>query len=235
MNNTSTIIHAAIDVSGPEASFALTIDNNPCPVFTEYRPMRGRTAAALPEWLIATLTKHGFELHQINRWTIGSGPGSFTGLRMTASLVAGLTFNRKHIMSRCLPTALAMVADFHSPVGTATACLFDGRNQELLLYGVTSLADTVAPSGTSSVISAENAAEALQGYSRIVSFARDRDAIALLLPSELAEQVCYIEQLPIAAMLRITSDNWNNDLTDLVYIRQAVFTQPICEPAKEIS
>lgn len=219
-------IHAVLDCSGADAAFAAAETGDATPLFVEYRPLHGRTAATLLEWILDVLRQHNLELDRITRWTVGSGPGSFTGLRMAAALIEGLTFARDKIRSRSLPTALGMAAAVTAADRLKVACLFDGRNKELLLFGVDAGPDQIIPSGDTAVVNAANAAAQLAGYDRLVAFVRDRNAVSAILPPDATAGVYYLEHPPVSAMLQIESDTWNNDLTGLVYIRQAVFTQP---------
>jgi len=215
---------AALDLSGTEASFAVAANGQP--VLTASQPMRGRSAAALLTWMQSLLQQKQLELNQITRWTVGSGPGSFSGLRMAAALVQGLTFGRENeVKTRCLPTALGLAAEVPAADGRKIACLFDGRNNELLLFGVIRKGGQLEPDGVTCVIDRNNASEVLAGYDFLASFERDRQAVTTLLP-DAASRVVWVAHLPVAAMLQLESDNWNNDLTSLVYIRQAVFVKP---------
>ncbi len=219
---------AAIDLSGVEASFAVVETGSDTPCFAKCRPMRGRTAALLLEWVLDCLKETNIELDQIEKWTVGSGPGSFTGLRMAASLVGGLIFDKSEVKARSLPTALGLAAGVAPADGKKVGVLFDGRNNELLLFGVAADADgQFAADGVTEVVNVDNAGELCGQYDHLAAFEYDRSALEGVLYADLFKRVEFIEHLPIEKMLSIESDNWNNDLTELVYIRQAVFAKPM--------
>ncbi len=226
MDNDNLKYHAALDLSGAEASLAVMPVDGGDVLLTEYREMRGRGAALLLEWIKECLAAKNISLSQITRWTVGSGPGSFTGLRMAASLVGGLIFGKEHMAARTMPTALGLAAGCDAACGETIATLYDGRNHELLLFGVVKTTEGLVADGASMVIDATSAAEIGKTYSRLVAFEHDRNAVLKVLPEVLHSRVDFIEHLPVDKMLLLPSDNWNNDLTELVYIRQAVFTQP---------
>ena len=100
----STNYAAALDLSGREAGFAV-LDGGKV-VLSLVRPMRGRDSAQLAAWVEEELRKAGIALESIRRWTVGSGPGSFTGMRLAAALVNGWTYG-KAVETRCVPTAAA--------------------------------------------------------------------------------------------------------------------------------
>ncbi len=219
---------AAVDLSGVEASFAVAENGSETPCFAKNRPMRGRTAALLLEWVLDCLKESNIELDQIKKWTVGSGPGSFTGLRMAASLVGGLIFDKAEVKARSLPTALGLAAGLAPAAGEKVAVLFDGRNHELLLFGVAVESNgQLVADGATEVVNVDNARELCGKYDRLAAFGYDRTAIEGVLYPDLFNRVELIEHLPIEKMLNIESDNWNNDLTELVYIRQAVFVKPM--------
>lgn len=214
---------AALDFSGPEAAFAVAAQNGKV-IIDDFKPMRGRDSSSLTPWLVELLQKQGLALNAIGRWTVGSGPGSFTGLRLAAAFVSGLTFGHEDICCRCVPTA-QVIAETASPApGEKVAVLHDGRNSELLLFGaICEDGKRCLPSGEVEVI--KSGSEALSGFDYIVAPERDLPAIEKCLGSDIISKIIPVPHPPMALMLTAPGD-WDNDLTELVYIRPAVFVKP---------
>ena len=219
--------HAVIDLSGAEAAFVVNTGTGTAPLLLEYKTMHGRSAALLLEWMQECLAQHQLKPGHISRWTVGSGPGSFTGLRIAASLVGGLIFNKDNVKARSLPSALGLAAGINPAAGEKTALLFDGRNSEMLLFGTVNEGGQLKADGVTEVLDAGSAAGFCAGYDRLAAQEHDRQALEKLMDKDLFSRVEFIERLPVEKMLDIPSDNWDNDLTALVYIRQAVFVKPL--------
>ncbi len=199
------MIHVAIDLSGSTAY--LGIRSSDGVVRTAERPMRGREAAVLADWVVSTLRMQGIEVTDVTHWTVGSGPGSFTGMRQAAALVAGLTARRAAVRTRCVPTALAWAAGQGEPVQV----VYDGRNSEVLVYEV--------PGGLEAVLDRGAAPAWLAAHpARRIANAAECPAIAEILPGV---EIAAVSGLDITALLDAAWP-WDDDLTRLVYIRPAV-------------
>ena len=98
---------AALDLSGDEAALAIAEKNSSNIIIEQFRPMTGRNSAILVPWVIDLLNNVKLTLADIDEWTVGSGPGSFTGMRLVAAMIEGIVLghNKK---SRCVPTAMAL-------------------------------------------------------------------------------------------------------------------------------
>jgi tRNA threonylcarbamoyladenosine biosynthesis protein TsaB len=82
----------SIDTSGRSGSIALARgnDDGTCEVI-EVVPLTGGTfSAQLVPQIAALLAKHGFTKLDIGAFTVASGPGSFTGLRIGLAAIKGM-------------------------------------------------------------------------------------------------------------------------------------------------
>ena len=179
-------IKAAVDLSGKSAGFALC--RNGEVLRNSTRPMKGRDSAEFAPWVEAELAAAGCKLEDVTHWTVGSGPGSFTGMRLAAALVAGWTFG-KEVHTRCVPTAIALAAQVESADGDQeqAAAYFAGKEIKLAAQQV------------------------------------EMPALEQLLAPEVFSGVQGVEILDIAALVNSVCKEYDQDLTDLVYIRPAVF------------
>lgn len=206
-----TKIHAALDFSGPQAVFAVEKDGTK--LFEISKIMQRRDAAAFAEFLKTNLQDNGLDFKDITHWTVGSGPGSFTGMRIAASFVQGLTYG-KNIQTRTVPSAEAIAVS--AGLQKENACIiFDGRNKEIILLDLRS--------GKEAILNAEQTKEYFK-ENKFDSFAAmeyDKKAIELILPQEIFAEIKWAEKLSTDAFFQ--SENiFNNNLTELIYIRPSV-------------
>lgn len=219
---------AALDLSGNEAVFAVRRHPDKL-LINAVKPMRGRTASSLARWVIGLLLDNKLTPGQINCWSVGSGPGSFTGMRLAAAFVTGLTAEKPEVRTRCVPSALALVQHEEGfPEGAKIAALFDGRNQEIIVYGMERCNHEFKHNGETAILNQEAAVEYFNSrtFDGFLALASEKNAIEKIIPPELAEKIVYQTRLNLEALLNADYIPWDNDLTKLVYIRPAVHSQP---------
>ena len=193
-------------------------------VFDAAAPMRGREAAKLPVWVESELAKRGIALADVSRWTVGAGPGSFTGLRLAAALVAGWCYGRKN-SCRAVPGVLGVAAAAGIAPGETLGCLYDGRNRELIHVPVTAAATGPVIAAEPEILDAEGASRrfaAADAPKRFAALTPEIPALKLLVPE--------LEPIPVdapeLAALHADRRPYDDDVTQLVYIRPAVYTEP---------
>ena len=192
-------------------------------VFAAAAPMRGREGAKLPVWVESELEKRGMKLADVARWTVGSGPGSFTGLRLAAALVAGWCYGRKG-SCRAVPGALGIAAAAGIGPGETVGCLYDGRNRELIHVPVTSAAGGLVLAAAPEILDAEGASRRFaepDAPKRFAAPAPELPALRKLVPGL---EIAPVDSPELAA-LHADARPWDDDVTDLVYIRPAVYTE----------
>ncbi|MBR1950948.1 MAG: hypothetical protein IKA32_00120 [Lentisphaeria bacterium] len=214
---------AVIDPAPDHAAFALLKDDQIIAV--ERRPMRGRDAAALPVFILETLKNHNVDFSAVKRWTVGSGPGSFTGLRLVAALVSAWSLGKDDVKTRSVPGAVALGAMLQLAPGEKAGVLYDGRNREILYFGVEGLpGNDLKPTGETAVLDTEQAAEFFASRrERLAMFTSESKAIRQILPEDV--KVESFEYADTARLALTEAQDFDNDLTRLVYIRPAVYTQ----------
>lgn len=219
---------AALDLSGREAAFAL-LDGETV-IASEVRPMRGRESAQLAGWVAAELEKAGAALADVRRWTVGSGPGSFTGMRLAAALVNGWTYGKTGVETRCVPSAAALAANLGEAAGEGDriAALFDGRNKELIFFELKISGGDAIPTGREEVLNREQAAAFFAGYEceHLIALEAELPALALLLPETVYARIEAFGSIKPEALALAKAKPFDGNLADLVYIRPAVFTKP---------
>ncbi len=209
-------LSAAIDFSTDMACLAASALDKQEVLFSESKKMPGKDASAIASWTVSVLARNGFSVCDIRRWTCGSGPGSFTGLRIAASLVSGISFRNDKTLARCVPSGQAIASKI-DPDTTNTLVLYDGRRGEIFAFSTPN-----AP--RLNIVTSANLA-ILDAYARLAAMESQRKAIELILPRGQVERVSYLSEFPVERLLAEETTHWveytdSNPLgARLIYLR----------------
>ncbi len=218
---------AAIDLSGHEVVFALN-DSLGKVIISERCLMNGKNSANLLSWLENLLAVHNLELGSIMSWTVGSGPGNFTGMRLIAAMVAGVTCFNPSSHTRCVPTAVAMAMQVNSVAGDTIIAFFDGRNNELIVFGMINRGGIIYPDGDGVLIDIDKIEDLMSSHrdSIKIAFQNDYQAINKILPLNIVNEIAFIDAILPENLIMSKCSEYDNDLTNLIYIRPAVAKSP---------
>lgn len=215
---------AGFDFGSSNASFAVLKDD--CVLFDREIPLPARNASGLPQFMSNILKEFDLIFDDITSWSVGAGPGSFTGLRIAAAFVSGLAFRHNEIRTRGVSSAVALGRTVFTPEEPVMV-LYDGRKGELLGFGLKPAADgEFEEDGFQTVIHCNADLEKLcSSYRKFAALQTDKEAVRNVCPDAL-EQIQFAERLLAANLASWRKEDYSRPMTDLTYLRPAVFVPP---------
>ncbi len=218
------MVKAGLDYSWKEASFAVA-DPSGRILLDEFLEFPPRNASGLPGWIEQLLGRHGLTLRDISEWSVGTGPGSFTGLRVAASFVLGLTFG-KPVRRRGVSTASAIAGSLNLESSVRRVMvLFDGRREELLAFGLERDGDSFKPSGFHAVLD-RNSLAPLREYDAFASLEKDAEKVREIAGPGTVRFLHTVPHVSAARLITYSQEDFTMPLTAPVYLRPAVFVEP---------
>ncbi len=214
------MLNAALDFSCSELSFAAVSPSGHV-VASFQVDLPGRDSSSLPILVGNALTEAGFTYDDIDTWTVGTGPGSFTALRVAAAFVLGASRGKNQTV-RGIPSACGFEGS--TPFGERVLVLYDGRKHELLGFGLKQDGCFWIPDGWQGVLeNPDKLAELRESYDTFTASPHDIEAVRLFDP-ELP--VVLSPHVNAATLASIPPGVCDMPPTELIYLRPAVFVDP---------
>lgn len=218
------VFSAGFDFSSADAVFAV-VDSAKGVLFDRAFPFPARDASALPMKIHEVLEDCGLLYEDIADWSIGTGPGSFTGLRIAAAFAAGLTFRRNGIRIRGVSSAAALAHTLYAP-DQPVLTLYDGRKNEILACGLHPVDGFFREDGFRAVIrSAADLAGAAAKYPALACLDSDKTALEKVCPGWGAV-TGFAERIFAATLAAWDRTDFSRKPSELTYLRPAVFVPP---------
>ncbi|MDT8392162.1 MAG: tRNA (adenosine(37)-N6)-threonylcarbamoyltransferase complex dimerization subunit type 1 TsaB [Lentisphaeria bacterium] len=228
------MIEAALDTSYG-ISLAVTEDGEL--IFEASAPFERRASdAVLVPWIEDRFMEAGIALAHVTRWTVGTGPGSFTGLRCGIAFIKGVCLQSAAVC-RGIPSSLPVAARAleHHPDATDIVTLHDARRQQVITTRFLVTGECLTVQGEPTVVNARDVSAATAGAT--VFATAHRNEIGESLPAAVAADTVCLDH--ITARLLINPVGWDWPPYDAleptlkpVYVRPAVFVEP--RPLKSI-
>ncbi len=217
-------IWGAIDLSGKEACFSAGSFPEKKIIFNTSFQMRGRDSSSLLPKLEEWLKKENISLGDVKRWTVGTGPGNYTGLRIVSALVSGIVFDRKDMRCRGIPSAYGIAAEMKLSGKERTAVIYPLEDDKIYSFGVTvDDGEFLSAGELSGSFSVADFMRLSQGI-RIAALQRD----VAMLPKEILDNAVLFSELPVARLVFMNPSLWEGaSVRDLIYIRPAVNVAPM--------
>ena len=214
------MLNAALDFSCGELSFAAVY---PCghAAASFQVDLPGRDSSSLPILVGNALTEAGFTYDDIDTWTVGTGPGSFTALRVASAFVLGASRGKNQTV-RGIPSACGFEGE--TSFGDRVLVLYDGRKHELLGFGLKLDGCCWIPDGWQGVLDSPDKLNELRGsYDTFTASPHDIEAVRLFDPSL---PVVLSPHVNAATLANIPPGICDMPPTELIYLRPAVFVDP---------
>ena len=211
------MLHGVLDPQPGRLAFALCDGENL--LHSACQMMHPRDASQVPEFALNELARCQVGLQDVCRWTFGAGPGSFTFLRVVAALGAGWSVNNPALRFRCVPGALALAATLDLAENESAGILYDGRNKELLCFGVKKLNSVLIPTGEELILNSDNAKKYFaENPMKLAAFAQEKEVLQKLLDSAVDFSTAEPD---LTALVKFPGE-FDNDTDRMCYIRPAV-------------
>ena len=215
---------AALDTASAQASFAIADSATGEVLAADHEIALGRRSAGLLDRVLAILDELNAEIADIRQWTIGMGPGSFTGIRVGAAMVKGIC-QGTGAQYRGLPSSLGLVIAAGEAKGQRVAALSDGRRGQVLVSPYCWQDGVAIADGDAEVMALADLADQPMHYAVLAS-----DPIVDALEPVIARTTV----LPGADASRLlTPQGWpwpdgaaQEASTEPVYVRPPVFVPP---------
>ena len=220
--------HASLDTS---IGFSLAVLDDKQVVLQATMPGMGRESdRLLTPWLMAQLATKSIPLQEITHWTLGTGPGSFAGLRCGIAMVKGIVAVTGAVM-RGVPSAYALAVQGTTSAAQTVGVLHDGRCGQVLLAKFSRSADGFCLADDPAPLEPQ---ELLADANRCDCYATAQADSLPELPPEVASCMMALPEINAAELARAPEAlyPWPTDLAGMeqsttpLYVRQAVFVKP---------
>lgn len=184
----------------------------------------------LVPWIVESLAEAGATLKDVSRWTLGTGPGSFAGLRCGIAVAKGAAQASGAIL-RGVPSAYALATAAPGSAKTV-GVIHDGRCGEFLFTRfLRDEAGTLVMEGTTEAIPPAALNEETR---RCDSYVTLQKQLLEQAPKDVAERAIVVDSVPATALMAAPEalypwpTDWNacEKSTEPLYVRQAVFVKP---------
>ncbi len=225
----SEMIHAALDTSN---GISVALMRQGALLFNESMPVVGRDSdRELLVRLLDFFRAADVRLADVTHWTVGRGPGSFSGLRAGIALVHGFCLGAGSAARGIASTAaVAWSAGQTLSDGERIVVLNDARRRQIIVSEYLKSGDSVVPAAEPRITGAAEVAALFPTTRKVATV--QADAILPLFTAEEQKIVECYDSVDAAVLLTLSAGWWPTgteriDSLEPVYVRPPVFVPPV--------
>ncbi len=217
-------IWAAIDLSGKEAFFSFGRFPEKKIISSVSFTMKGRDSSSLLPKIEEVLARESLGICDVSRWTAGTGPGNYTGLRIVSALVSGIAYGKEKVMCRGIPSALAMLSELAASEGENSAVLYPYDSENIFAFaGMMKQGRFFKDQEHTGIFSVADYHGRFKGLKKAFL---EKDSAKM--PLGVIEGCIGIPEFPAQNLVFVEPEQWDvNSVKDLIYIRPAVNVAPM--------
>jgi hypothetical protein len=206
----------AIDVFGGCRKIAVAPSGINGEIIEESLPAEKADRGQFLTWISSSLNKNGLSIHDVSHWTIGTGPGSFSALRVLSATILGLTFKKDNVKTRGLPSPAAF-SEFFEDSASNFAVLYEVMKNLAVLCEIRKEGMNCSLRG---FFSGKNVQELIPNVKKPESAviflpAKDRDD-----SQESENGIRIVREYPLRRLIFLNPDSWEREsVKELVYAR----------------
>lgn len=206
----------ALDYSNATAFIAIFESETGIKKAQASQVFKQREAGLLQSFVGEFLTQNNLRTNAFSTFIVGVGPGSFTTLRLASATILGLAAPHAHAKVLGVPSALGIVWQCQAKEGEEITVLYDGRNGEALYFSMEKRNQKWKSNGHNGVI---KLTDLNSKNGRFMALKSDESLFTAY-----RTEIEYVESICLEAFIHATE---HVAVNELIYLREAVFTQPI--------
>ncbi len=209
----------AIDLSYLPARLAIAVQGEAkTSEIIEYNSTEIRNGANLLKWISESLKMSDLHLEDIENWTIGSGPGAFSQIRMLSAITLGLSLKMKKMKIRGLASGSAFSSLFPHE-NTQFSVLYQLMKNIIVLSSFQKNGENCKLLKISATENLTNIKNEIRDAKHIVALAQQKETIPLDMLT-LNDKIIYPNVFPVKELIKLNPDSWDpSSVTDLIYAR----------------
>ncbi|HPN84745.1 MAG TPA: hypothetical protein PK821_05345 [Victivallales bacterium] len=216
-------ISVAVDLSYSPGKMALAMKSEGELDLIEFSREDVKNGANLLDWISSSLSEKAVNISEVDDWTIGTGPGAFSQLRMLSATILGIKFSDLSIRARGLPSG-SVFSSLFSESNADFSVLYHMMKNIFVLNSFRKNGDECVLLKTSSASSISELRDDILKSSTTFALVKNGETLEL---GDLGAKIRLLKDYPVKELIFLNPIFWDSaSISDLIYARPAAVIPP---------